>query len=146
MRKALALFIGLVIFSVHLSAGEMILGRWLYTGFIYDGQEYAPLDPDLVLYFDFYPDGLSTLQWSWSNTTAFCSRQALYAQGKDIIEQWVVWVNPENSPRCQGDPDMKIGTRSQTKYFIKENQLYLELNLDGKPLYYKLTKQHFNGG
>lgn len=141
MKKASALCLGLILLSFNLLASDRLLGRWLYTGFVYEGQMYPPLDPDLNLYFDFYVDGVSTLHWTWKNSASFCSRQALYVRGENFIEQWVVWVNPQNSARCQSDPDMKINSRSQTKYFIKEDQLYLELSLDNKPLYYMLTKQ-----
>lgn len=141
MKKALILYLSLFLLSFNLLASDRLLGRWLYTGFVYEGQQYPPLDPDLSLYFDFSADGVSTLHWTWKNTASFCSRQALYVRGENLIEQWVVWVNPQNSVRCQGDLDMKIDSRSQTKYFLKEDQLYLELSLDSKPLYYMLTKQ-----
>lgn len=59
---------------------------------------------------------------------------------KNIIDQWVVWSNPQNAFECNKDPDMKIGSRSKTPYSNKENSLYLELSLDNKPLFYILKK------
>lgn len=122
------------------AASQSLFGRWLYVGFSYEGQIYPPLDPDLVLHFEFTEDGLSHLEWSWINSLMSCSRRAVYAHDNNIIDQWVVWSNPQNAFECNKDPDMKIGSRSQTPYFIKENSLYLELSLDSKPLFYILKK------
>lgn len=134
------LFLLMVLFSIKSFAREEIIGRWLYVGFIYEGQQFQPLDPNLTLYFDFSEDKTSILQWSWSNTSEVCSRMAIYAYDHQQIDQWVVWLNPNNAGKCSSDPDMRLGSRSQTNYFIKNENLYLELSLDNKPLYYVLKK------
>lgn len=123
-----------------LAAAQPLSGRWLYVGFSYQGQVYPPLDLDLVLHFEFTEDGRSKLEWSWQNSLATCSRWAIYASDKNTIDQWVVWSDPQNAPQCNTDPDMKVGSRSQTPYFIKNHTLYLELSLDGEPLFYILKK------
>lgn len=142
MKKYLSCFSLVVLLSLSGQASTpSLFGRWLYVGFSYEGQTYPPLDPDLVLHFEFTPDGLSHLEWSWKNSLiSTCSRRAVYAHDKNTIDQWVVWSNPQNASECNKDPDMKIGSRSQTPYSIRGNSLYLELSLDSKPLFYILKK------
>lgn len=149
MKILFSIFTAVFFVNVRVHAGvNQLAGRWLYVGFIYHGQTYPPLDSDLNLYFEFTEDGRSKLEWSFKNSTSMCSRWALYENDAALIDQWVVWTDPQNAADCFKDPDMKIGSRSQTPYFIKDSRLYLELSLDGDPLFYILTKgtnNVFNG-
>lgn len=141
MKRYIFLFIAVFFFNLRIhAAANKIVGRWLYVGFIYQGQTYAPLDPDLVLYFEFTKDGYSKLEWSWKNSASTCARWALYANDEKTIDQWVVWSDPQNAPDCQKDPDMKIGSRSQIPYLAEDRLLYLEISLDSNPLFYILKK------
>lgn len=141
MKKYLSFFLFVLLLGLPgQAATQSLFGRWLYVGFSYQGQIYPPLDSDLILHFEFTEDGLSHLEWSWTNSLMNCSRRAVYAHDKNIIDQWVVWSDPQNTSTCNKDPDMKVGSRSQTPYSLKDNSLYLELSLDGNPLFYILKK------
>lgn len=141
MKSIFCLIASAIFFSTALpSYASSLTGRWQYIGFIHEDHFFTPLDPDLILIFQFNNDGLSNLTWTWKGSSQYCSRNALYAYNLQSLIQLVVWVDPQNSSACQQDPDMILGRQSHTKYLIKNNHLYLELYLDNKPIYYVLEK------
>ena len=46
------------------------------------------------------------------------------------------WVNPDNGPQCGGDPDMKVGMKSQSTIGIHNEQLWIELPFGNSVMIY----------
>lgn len=122
------------------SPGPAIVGQWKYSAYSYEGRRQPMPNPDLDLRFTFFADKTSTLKWSYANEEGFCERQGLYEIDNDgWLFQKVTWVNPGNHFSCSRDPDMQMGKESLTRVQIKEDELWLELELNGQPFIYILT-------
>ncbi len=115
-----------------------ILGRWSYDGFQFEGVRYPKPNPDLTLTLTFRPDGTNTLFWQRANESEFCERVAEYSVREEILFQKVTWVNPANGRECAGDPDMRSGLETETRISILGPELWLHLEMNGKPFYYIL--------
>jgi hypothetical protein len=114
-------------------------GFWKYDGFHYDGTRYQNPNPDLDLRFTFGEDGISRLRWLRSNDGEYCERLATYWMNGSALIQKVFWLNPENSPSCAKDPDMKMGLETETMISIRGSELWMEMDLNGKPFFYILA-------
>lgn len=115
---------------------ETLSGHWQLTSLFYQGQERPPLNPNLVLQFEFHKDGTNRLFWSRKNETGFCERKAYYAWNQESLLQKVFWTNPENALSCGADPDMQLGRTSVTQAKIENSRLHLYLALGDEPLIY----------
>lgn len=116
-----------------------IWGQWKYIGFIYKGQFQPPLNPNLVLTFDFLKNGHSILRWSYLNESGFCERKGEYSyDGKNLTDK-IFWVNPENSIECQKDPDMTKGRIQITPLRRINDQIHLDITLSDENLIYILA-------
>lgn len=117
----------------------LIWGKWKYVGFIYKGQFNPPLNPDLILTFEFFKNGQNILRWSYLNEDGFCERKGEYSyDGKNLTDK-IIWVNPKNSMECQKDPDMIKGRTQITPLLRVNDQIHLEIALSDENLIYILA-------
>ena len=119
-----------------LNYNENLWGHWQYIGHFYEGQFQEPLNPNLILTFEFSEDGTDRLQWHRLNEDGFCDRQGKYSFDGKVLTDQVIWVNPENGFECGKDPDMQVGHVTQTNVKIINDQIHMELPLGDKSLIY----------
>jgi hypothetical protein len=134
MNLVLAMIIGLS------TAGDL-LGTWQYDGYIYQGNRYPSPNPELYLTFTFRANGRVRLFWSRANENGFCEREAQYTIDQDRLFQKIDWVNPDNLPECQNDPDMQLGRESTTRIKVASGELYFYFHLDDDEFIYVLKQE-----
>ena len=118
-----------------------IIGTWKFTEYTYEGNTLPAPNPELDLQFTFKKNGLSILKWLRTDEDGFCQRLANYEIKNDTtLKQKTVWLNPDNDFSCAKDHEMQMGNVTETVFTIKDNKLYFELELNGKPFLYILTK------
>ncbi|MFN7729742.1 MAG: hypothetical protein ACK5P7_11350 [Bdellovibrio sp.] len=136
-------FLSLVLgFSPMLSADTpaAIFGTWEFTSIRYQGQVRPRPNPDLVLRFEFFGDGTNRLHWTRIGERGFCERKARFTVQNGLLIQEVFWVNPNNGADCGRDPDMQMGSKSQTPLHLTQDTLETELNLGDETLTYIWTR------
>lgn len=133
MNLVMALVIGL-------ATSADLIGVWQYDGYIYQGQRYPSPNPDLYLTFTFRDDSRVRLFWNRRNESGFCEREAHYSLKQDQLFQRIDWVNPENLPECQNDPDMQLGRETTTKIRIASGELHFYLHIDDDDFIYVLKQ------
>lgn len=140
MKTLVRIFLSVLVLCGSVVYAEVpnITGQWQYDGFIYEGKTYPLPNPDLVLVFTFYDDGLTWLYWYRKNETGFCERLANYSVNQEGLKQKVIWVNPLNDQRCTQDPDMTAGLETITPFSVVDGVMRLHLDLNGQPLLYLL--------
>lgn len=131
-----ALMLSSIGFASEQSTSDAIIGHWQYVGHIYEGQVQDPINPDLILTFQFNDDGSDRLHWERKNEPGFCERHGQYEYSGEILIDQVTWVNPNNSFECGKDPDMRLGNKTQTRLIYNEGKLYMDLPLGDKTLTY----------
>lgn len=107
----------------------LLLGTWLFSGLLISGEWSPPLNPNLVMEFEFYKDGVSRLKYYRKDEEGTCERRALFEYDEQILVQKVTWLSKENGPRCAEDPDMQMGSETWTPVRIVENQMHMELQV-----------------
>ena len=117
-----------------------LLGTWQQTGFIYQGEHYPPFNPNLVITYEFKPDGTDILYWTRKNEPGFCRREGVYKLNGEYLEDHVTKVDPENGSSCASDSDMQLGHFTSTKVGNVNGQFYLYFNLNDNPLIYVWDK------
>lgn len=105
------------------------LGRWQFTSYRYRGEERPRPNPALLLFFEFNENGDDHLWWSHEGDTDHCERRGRFEVADGILEDWVVWVSPDNTVECGGDPDMQNGRRTKTPYRLNGDRLETDLGL-----------------
>lgn len=118
---------------------SQIWGQWKYIGFIYKGQFNSPLNPNLLLTFEFLKNGSNILRWSYVNEEGFCERKGEYSYDGQLLTDKILWVNPKNSIECQKDPDMTMGKTQITPLRRINDQIHLDINLSDETLIYILA-------
>jgi hypothetical protein len=119
---------------------DQIVGQWLYIGFDYQGEFHAPLDDNLELIFSFESNGIDDLSWHYKNSTGKCHRQGEYFIEDNILNDKIVWVDPENMNSCGVDPDMQMGRIARTPVQVQGDRLLMSLELSDQPLIYILQR------
>ena len=119
---------------------SQLIGVWMYTGLIFQGQPIAKPSPELVIYFQFINEFENGLFYFRQDQRGFCQRQATYSVEGQLLKQKIISTNSENADVCSADPDMQIGGVSQTRFDIINDQLYLYLNLGDDELIYVWSK------
>ena len=119
---------------------SQIIGLWMYTGLIFQGQPIAKPSPDLVIYFQFINETDNNLFYFRQDQRGYCERQATYSIDGNLLKQKITSANPDNADVCSADPDMQIGGLSSTRFEIKDEQLYLYLTLGEDELVYVWSK------
>jgi hypothetical protein len=115
---------------------ESIIGVWRFVGHIYHGAVVPPFNDKLVLTFQFFEDGTDILKWYRLDEDGFCERTATYQYDGQNLSQEVIAVNPKNTFECSKDTDMRIGTKSISPFYKKDNKMYLVLPLGDDTLTY----------
>ena len=105
-----------------------IIGGWYLDHIIYQGEPRPPFNPDLEITFDYWADGVSHLFWFRNNEVGFCERKAIYTYEDCFIKETITWLNPNNSPDCNYDPDMQLGRTTKT-YAEIDDEGFLRLHL-----------------
>lgn len=120
------------------SSAAAVLGSWQFHKILYRDGEHPPFNPDLILIFEFHPDGTDRLFWTRRNQHGFCERKGRYSWSAEtsLLQDEVIWSNPGNSPECARDPDMLVGRRTETRLEAFGDELRLWLYVGDEPLIY----------
>jgi hypothetical protein len=118
---------------------SQLLGSWQYVGFIYQAHRYPMPNPELHLTFTFQDDQFVKLYWDREDQPGFCERIARYSLQNNSLYQEITWVNPENLPECQSDPDMQLGKKSVTPIELVGTELHLLFDVNGSEFRYILA-------
>lgn len=122
--------------SVTGDARELILGRWQFIGYIYRNAFHRGPNPNLVLTFDFFADGVNVLRWHRLNERGFCERKGAYTYSGEFLYERIFWVHPENAFECSRDPDMTVGRTQVTPLRRVGDHLHMDLYLSDETLTY----------
>jgi hypothetical protein len=118
-----------------------LIGIWMYSSLIYQGQPIPKPNPDLKMYYTFKSDQQNEIYYYRENENGFCRRTASYeVLDNTRLIQKVVEVDPDNADFCGQDPDMQLGTTTEVNFEIKNDKLYLELQLGEDTLVYVWEK------
>lgn len=115
---------------------ESIIGLWLFTSLIYQGQSMPLPNPQLKIHYEFLDTGINTLRYKRDNEEGFCERRAAYEfSGRKLIQQ-VTWVNPQNAFWCGQDTDMQLGNQSWSDAWIANGKFYLSVPMGEENIIY----------
>ncbi len=129
---------GAIVFCFMVSVPSMasidqgdLFGNWLFYKMIYKGELMDPLNPQLVMTFNFQDNGQNTLSFHRTDEEGFCERTALwfYNREKQELHQHVTWANVKNRADCNADPDFQVGHESFSPFKLENDQLYLTVPL-----------------
>lgn len=120
---------------------QSIVGIWLFTSIVYQGQEIPPPNPALKIYYEFSDTGTNTLRYYREGEHGFCERRAMYEFSGKFLTQEVVWVHPGNASWCNQDVDMRLGTRTSSEAWISEDRLFLEMSMGEEKIIFIWTPQ-----
>ena len=121
-------------------SNSMILGKWKFVGYFYAGKFQEPPNPNLVLTFEFFENGVDLLHWHRTNEEGLCERKGNYTYDDQKLSDEVVWLNPDNVIECGRDPDMVLGKKLITPLRRKDDRLYMDLPLSEETLTYVWAK------
>lgn len=119
-----------------------LIGIWLYSSLIYQGQPLARPNPELKMYYSFENESVNEIFYFRNGEKGFCKRRASYRVVDSQIEQTVTATDPGNADFCSQDTDMQPGNFSKTRFEISGNRLYLHLPLGDESLTYVWEKQN----
>lgn len=106
----------------------LLLGLWHYESYRYQGQIHPPQTVSNMVY-EFKPDGTDRLYWELDGPGRFCERTGRYQIRGELLYDEVVEVNSANDPQCARDPDMRLGTKTETLFYFENQKLVLTLSL-----------------
>lgn len=116
---------------------QTIVGRWRYYKFVYEDRVHPPLSPNLVMEYEFYPNGTNRLHWTRTGEHSYCERRGMYIYRDCFLMDKITWINQkQNTRECASDPDMKVGRETITELDFQEGDLVLHLQLGDKPFQY----------
>jgi hypothetical protein len=114
----------------------MIIGSWIFVSLLYNGQILPPPNPNLVIEYTFQEDGINRLHYERKDEKGSCDRLALYEFNGEQLNQQVTWSAPHNAYFCDQDPDMKVGSVSSTKAWLKNEELYIAVQMGAEEVYF----------
>lgn len=117
-----------------------LIGIWLYTSLIYQGQPIPRPNPALQIYYTFESHEINEIFYYRTGEEGFCKRKAKYQIKDNEIEQTVISVDENNAGYCGQDTDMQVGFTSRTKFEIIDDALLLHLPLGEETLIYVWKK------
>jgi hypothetical protein len=120
---------------------ESLVGVWLFTSVVYQGQEIPRPNPALKMYYEFSDTGTNTLRYSRDGEQGFCERRSIYEFSGKVLTQEVVWVHPGNASWCDQDVDMRLGTRTRSNAWLSQGRFFLEMSLADEKIIYIWTSQ-----
>lgn len=115
---------------------DSVVGIWLFTSLIFQGQSMPVPNPSLKIYYEFQDTGINTLFYQRDGERGFCERRAAYEFSGNNLTQQVIWVNPANAPWCSQDLDMQLGYRSWTQAWLREGKFHLSVMMGEDQLIY----------
>lgn len=121
-----------------------LLGVWLFTQIIYQGQLMDRPNQNLKLYYIFNSEVQNEIYYYRDNEIGYCKRLANYniiPEKNLYIEQTVIETDAQNNSECALDTDMQIGNYSKTQFEIKNEKLYLYLPLGEDKIVYIFEQQ-----
>lgn len=123
--------------------GNLLIGLWLYTSVIYQGQEMQIPNPQLQLQMIFVNSTQMKLHYSYTDESGFCESvsEYKYDETQKILHLNLIETHPENAEFCQKDPDMTPGNKTMTPVYFKNGKLHFELALDDDKLTLVLERQ-----
>ncbi len=132
--KLFSVIVFLLSFSLEVRAsndGSELTGHWLFYKMIYKGELMDPLNPKLVMTFNFQEGLYNALSFHRTDEEGFCERVALWSfdHQKQRLYQRVTWANPKNRADCSSDPDFQVGHESYSPFKYEKDQLYLTVPL-----------------
>lgn len=113
-----------------------LIGVWLFTGLIFQGQDMPLPNPDLQIHYQFEEGGTNVLSYHRIGEQGFCERRAIYEFDGNTLIQQVTWLNPNNAPWCAQDPDMQIGYKSWSKAWLRDGKFHLAVMMGEDNLIY----------
>jgi hypothetical protein len=113
-----------------------LIGIWMYTSLIFQGQPMPKPNPDLHMYFTFESAGQNEIFYYRTGENGYCKRRAEYRIEGQQIYQKITWVDPQNADFCSQDSDMRMGGESSVKFELVEDKFYLHLPLGEDVLTY----------
>jgi len=113
-----------------------MLGNWKLIGYFYHGELRPPLNPNLILVFQFNADGSDDLYWSRVGEVGFCERKGRFNVTGNIYNDEVLSTNPRNAMNCGEDADMQVGKKTSTEIDLTDGRFRLNIGLSGEPFYY----------
>lgn len=113
-----------------------LIGKWQAIGYIYQETLIQPPDPQLTLTFQFFEDGTDILYWKNKNEDFFCERTGKWFVKDGILFDEIVSTNPANHWDCSADPDMEIGRKNESQFWVKDGFLNTVIPLGDENLVY----------
>lgn len=123
-----------------LTTSEKLEGLYKYDGFFHENHRFENPNPNLHLYFTFLPNGQHRLEWFRDEDGERCERTGPYSLESGMLSMQTTWLHPRNHPNCAKDPDMQPNRESMNPVERKGDELWLRLELDGKPFFYILKR------
>ncbi len=117
-----------------------LIGIWLFTAIIYQGQQVPPPHPNLKLRISFLSETTNEIFYYRDGERGYCRRWANYRIEDSNIIQEVTDVDPGNDMACGGDTDMQKGNVSKTFFELKEEKLFLHLPLGNEGIQYIFSR------
>jgi hypothetical protein len=117
-----------------------ILGIWLFSGLLYNGQPHPLPNPNLRICFEFAANGKNTLFYDRIDESGFCHREAIWSLVNGQLRQKVVWVNPKNNGTCAQDTDMRLGSYSESQVLSHDGRLILDVMVGEETIQYVFRK------
>lgn len=129
---------------------DELVATWEFDGFYFEGNHYPRPNPNLQVIFEFHQDGTHSLYWARKGELGFCERRGTFELNGDLLTMRSTWLNPANDPDCSKDSDMQPGrvTVNRVAWHLCEESelgnldLGIEMELNGKPLTYLLTRSY----
>ncbi|QDK46723.1 hypothetical protein DOM22_16960 [Bdellovibrio sp. ZAP7] len=115
---------------------ESLLGLWIFSSLIYQGQEVPRPNPALQIEYEFSSDGTNSLRYHRDGEPGFCERRALYQFSEETLMQEVVWINPSNADWCTQDSDMQLGRKTRSHIWFKNGRLFLDIEMGDEIISY----------
>jgi len=126
-----------------------LLGSWSFFGFIYRGEEMAPINPKLHIEMSFRADGENSLVYWREDEEGLCERKAKYeisdcSPDGDFqscqLYQKVIWLNPKNRSDCSKDPDMQMDKESWSAISVSKEEFQLNAPLGSESLTFRFAR------
>ncbi len=120
---------------------NLLIGIWLYTSLIYNGQPTPRPDTDLQMYFNFVNESENEIFYYRKSLPGFCRRLATYRIENNLLIQKITALDPKNADFCSEDPDMQLGRESISEFTVSNETFLLHLPLGEETLTFVWTKQ-----
>lgn len=115
---------------------NLLVGLWLFTHVLYRGEISPRPNPALQMTLNFESSGINTLKYYRSGESGTCLRQAAYEYTGTNLIQHITSVDPDNAWFCDSDPDMQLGKTSNNVVYLKDEKLFLELEMGDEVITY----------